>query len=1319
MSSLDSVFGDAAGKAQQNVGVSLATFVSSLVAGLVVFGVEFLAFLLLKGRFSRIYRPRTYLVPEKERVNPPPGGIWKWVVPVFKTSNSEFIQKCGLDAYFFLRYLRMLLKIFIPMACVILPILLPINHTNGDGNARGLDQLGWQNIGPTKTSRFWAHLILAVLVVVYVCYVLYTELRGYIRLRQAYLTSPQHRLRASATTVLVTSIPRKWLTVEALDGLYDVFPGGLRNIWINRNYDELNEKAEVRKAYAKQLEAAETELIRKAKTQQLKAAAKEAKQAGQTKSKTEKKQDEAIADAKAEQLAQGNGVTSGDPHQRPHTLDEALGNASEGSSRSSSPSREQRKNRLNIPVLGRGLEAAGQGLGVVTHGVDKFGRTIAGGFTGGINRFRRNVDGHLEPANEEHDPAVAEVDDHGHAIVSEGTLATSETPTLAPSSRQWSENSRRAAPPIRDANLQYSPFGTAGVLPAGRPQLFPRYDGADDSPPPLLPVVPESQTSEKRPPGQLSRSNKPEDQIEHPPKSWMLWKRGGIHDGDFPSPQPHTKEEDEYPLSTLSPLTPGGNPQATVNGRGVPASPAIPTKGEGNHEMATSKWISRFKRKYPKKNEEEVKELYPIAFNEEFAEDDDGEPLWKKYVRPKDRATMRLPIAAFMPSLPFIGKQVDTIYYLRKELARLNVEVEHDQRNPEKFPLMNSAFIQFNHQVAAHMACQSVSHHIPQHMAPRMVEISPTDVLWDNLSIKWWERYVRTTLVILTVVGLIITWALPVTFTGLLSQIDYISDTVPWLRWLATLPNWLKGLIQGALPPALLAGLLALLPLILRFLARQQGRHTGNAVELSVSNYFFAFLFIQVFLVVSISSGITTVIKELVANPVSTPALLANNLPKASNYFFSYMILQALSVSAGALVQLGGIAIWFLWAPLVDSTPRQKWERQVTLPIIQWGSFFPVYTNLAAIGLIYSVISPLILIFNIITFALFWVAYRYNTLYVNKFVNDTGGLLFPKAVNQLFTGLYVMELCLIGLFSLVRDVNNKPTAIPQAGIMGAVLGLTIIFQWLVNDALAPLYRYIPITMEDDAVRRDEEFARAQAQRFNMVEEEKDGDDIQSVLEDRERREAEEERIAEEQEKQDIKARRESHGGMLKVPFVSGKTFGLTNARKSWADRSSDHHQAQDYGSAMDGNSESREQAQSPRQHAHSHHRRRAHHSHTLKIDSKTAEKVDIESQNPVGEMLFDGFDDEIEDLSPEERNKMVQVAFQHAALRSRRPVVWIPRDDLGISDDEITRTERMSTVGGQEPTIWISNTGTALDGKGRVVYRKSPPDFTRVDLIAL
>jgi hypothetical protein len=57
--------------------------------------------------------------------------------------------------------------------------------------------------------------------------------------------------------------------------------------------------------------------------------------------------------------------------------------------------------------------------------------------------------------------------------------------------------------------------------------------------------------------------------------------------------------------------------------------------------------------------------------------------------------------------------------------------------------------------------------------------------------------------------------------------------------------------------------------------------------------------------------------------------------------------------------------------------------------------------------------------------------------------------------------------------------------------------------------------------------------------------------------------------------------------------------------------------------------------------------------------------------------------------------------------------VWIPRDDIGVSDDEIIRTREFSDH------IWISNEGTALDSKVRVVYGRNPPDFSEVDLINL
>jgi hypothetical protein len=337
-------------------------------------------------------------------------------------------------------------------------------------------------------------------------------------------------------------------------------------------------------------------------------------------------------------------------------------------------------------------------------------------------------------------------------------------------------------------------------------------------------------------------------------------------------------------------------------------------------------------------------------YNDDFAEDDEH-ALWRNYLKPKDRETMRVPLfnKSWWPSLPLIGRKVDTIYYCRKELARLNAEIADDQAHEERFSLMNSAFIQFNHQVAAHMACQSVSHHIPRQMTPRTVEVNPNYVLWDNLSMKWWERYLRMTGVIVLIVGLIIFWGIPVSFTGLLSQIKTLTDNFHWLRWINDLPAWLISFIQGVLPPLFLAILFAVLPITLRFLAGLTGTTTAGERELLVQNFYFAFVFVQLFLVVSIAAGITATLDKLLNNPISVPQVLAENLPRSANYFFSYMILQALSISSGTLLQIGAVIV-IIFLRFLDTTPREKVSRVLSRPGINWGTMIPVYTNFGAIG---------------------------------------------------------------------------------------------------------------------------------------------------------------------------------------------------------------------------------------------------------------------------------------------------------------------------------------------------------------------------------
>ncbi|KAF8456791.1 hypothetical protein BDZ91DRAFT_525406 [Kalaharituber pfeilii] len=1154
------------GSAQKSEGVSLESFLASLSVAAIVFGVEVVVFILIRKRMARIYEPRSYLVPEKRRTPAAGSGLLAWIKPIFATSSSDFIAKSGLDAYFFLRYLLMLLKIFGILAVVILPVLVPINFVGGKNDSnpehpvQGLDRYAWSNVSDDNTDRYWAHLWLAIFTILLCCYMFYRELRGYIRLRQAYLTSPQHRLRASATTVLVTSIPRKWLSIEKLLGLYDVFPGGVRNIWINRDFEELATKVEERDKLARQLERAETDLIKLAKKKHMKNLRKLAK----------KNPDAEKAPANRDMSTEG-GMSSGNPNQIPEKYQKEEHQQHQKKKSVFSP----------IPLVG---DVVGDGINKIESGIKGVGKMVKS----------------IVPGNHQTHGFVADLDDRHE--------------------------------PRPGSNGGYRPNRGSTL-------------------------------------GDIEPSHKTDDEHENT-----------VNQGSYERTQKKpwagksntTGKDDERPLASTSTTTAAhpSQPSSSQNSPRTPFDRIAPV-------------LHIFKDKVGPTE-------YPPAYDPEFENDNYGEPVWKKYLTEKDRPTHNLPVIPWLPGLPFIGQKVDTIHYCRKEIARLNVEIEQDQTEPEKYPLMNSAFIQFNNQVAAHMACQSLNHHIPEQMGPRYVEVNPNDIIWENMRIKWWERYVRKMLITSACAGLIIGWAFPVAFVGLVSQVSYLSTTVPFLHFVRDLPDWFLGLISGVLPPLGLAILMALLPIILRLFARVQGLHTGMSIELAVQGMYFAFLFVQVFLVVSISSGITATIKRLTDNPTIAAQLLAENLPKASNFFFSYLLLQAFAQSGGALLQIGGLVVYYLLAPIFDVTARQKWFRQVNLPEMKWGTFFPIYTNLACIGLVYSVISPLILIFNIITFGLFWIVYRYNLLFVTNFKFDTGGLLFPRAINQLFTGLYVMEICLVGLFFLVRDENDRVIAFPQGIIMAIVGFLTLLYQRALNKAFGPLFTYLPITLEDDAVERDRLFAQEhyERKRLTLVENEREGEDINASLERREDMEHAEDRRQRAIELEEIAEDREAK--------KNGKRPLSKRADKSrW--------------SAADPTTRDRLLNFSKKMNP------------FAPLESKTQEQRDLEAQevanmrraNRAEFALFDDIPDEIEDLDVDERDRLVARAFQHSAMRAKRPVIWIPRDDLGISDDEIYRTRKFSKH------IWISNEYAGLDDKMRVVYRRSPPDFDARDLVEL
>ena len=80
----------------------------------------------------------------------------------------------------------MMLRVFLPVTSVLLPVLAPINRLSGT-NARTafLDVFSISNVAPRHAAnRLWLHWALGTLVVAWVCYVVHDETLAYVKAKQ-------------------------------------------------------------------------------------------------------------------------------------------------------------------------------------------------------------------------------------------------------------------------------------------------------------------------------------------------------------------------------------------------------------------------------------------------------------------------------------------------------------------------------------------------------------------------------------------------------------------------------------------------------------------------------------------------------------------------------------------------------------------------------------------------------------------------------------------------------------------------------------------------------------------------------------------------------------------------------------------------------------------------------------------------------------------------------------------------------------------------------------------------------------------------------
>ncbi|EJT78079.1 phosphate metabolism protein 7 [Gaeumannomyces tritici R3-111a-1] len=434
-----------------------------------------------------------------------------------------------------------------------------------------------------------------------------------------------------------------------------------------------------------------------------------------------------------------------------------------------------------------------------------------------------------------------------------------------------------------------------------------------------------------------------------------------------------------------------------------------------------------------------------------------------RWISPKKRPTHKT------GALGLMGKKVDSIDHSREELQRLIPEADAAQRRYRagEYKKVPGVFVEFRTQGEAEAAFQVLAHHNGLRMAPRHIGITPSDVIWSSLSIPWWQKVVRRYIVIAFIAVLIIFWAIPVAIVGVISNINYLMNEFTWLRWLNAIPDKIMGVITGLLPSVALAILMSLVPVIMRLCAKFSGEPSYSRVELFTQNAYFCFQVVQVWFVSTVGGagpGLYKQIQDIAQEPGKITQVLSQALPKPGNFYNNYFLVQGLTVAAGVLSQVVGFAIFMIMYKFLSGTPRALYTKWANLSAISWGSVMPVYTMIVCIAIIYAVISPLVLAFACIAMCLFYVAWRYNILFVTDTKIDTRGLIYPRAIKQLFTGIYIAELCLLGLIGA--------SGAPWPAIIVALLFLfTIMAHATMNMAIKPLLYNLPQSLlaEEEAL----------------------------------------------------------------------------------------------------------------------------------------------------------------------------------------------------------------------------------------------------------
>ncbi|MFS7923153.1 putative calcium-dependent channel, 7TM region phosphate [Helianthus anomalus] len=408
------------------------------------------------------------------------------------------------------------------------------------------------------------------------------------------------------------------------------------------------------------------------------------------------------------------------------------------------------------------------------------------------------------------------------------------------------------------------------------------------------------------------------------------------------------------------------------------------------------------------------------------------------------------------------GKKVDSIEYYKQQVKEFDQYLSMERQKVLKDPkcIMPAAFVSFNSRWGAAVCAQTQQSKNPTlwltNWAPE-----PRDVYWKNLAIPFFSLSIRKLIISLTVFALVFFYMIPIAFVQSLANLEGLERVAPFLRPVIEL-KFIKSFLQGFLPGFALKFFLYILPSVLMVMSKVEGHVAFSVLERRTAAKYYYFMLVNVFLG-SIITG--TAFEQLDSflhqSPTEIPRTIGVSIPMKATFFITYIMVDGWAGIAAEILRLKPLVIYHLKNMFIVKTERDR-EKAMDPGSVDLPETIPSLQLYFLMGIVYAVVTPILLPFILGFFAFAYFVYRHQIINVYNQRYESAAAFWPHVHSRIIASLLISQLLLLGLLSTKKAANSTP-------LLVALPILTLTFHKYCKNRFEPAFREYPL---EEAMEKD-------------------------------------------------------------------------------------------------------------------------------------------------------------------------------------------------------------------------------------------------------